>query len=131
MKRSASFFVESRPKIAARALAVSPNEMGLSCAWRKALKLQKMNDSIASLLEEASQLSSGASARNRIEDRLLEESEITSMAQVATLVEAVARRAAIENAQAGDEDSAETLIESAQTIADALRRLHEIIQEMA
>lgn len=100
-------------------------------AFPKSSKLQKMNDSIASLLEEASELNPGASARNRIEDRVLEESEITSMAQVATLVEAVARRAAIENGQAGDEDSAEVLLESAQTIADALRRLHEIIQEMA
>ncbi len=90
-----------------------------------------MNDSIASLLEEASLLSLGSKNRNRLEDRVLENSEITSMAQVATLVEAVARRAALENGEAGDEDSAHILMESAQTIADALRRLHEIIQEMA
>ncbi|PQV63324.1 hypothetical protein B1R32_11351 [Abditibacterium utsteinense] len=90
-----------------------------------------MNDSLASLLEEASTLSLGASARNRLEDRVLEESEITSMAQIATLVEAVARRAALENGAFGDHDSAEVLFESAQTIAEALRRLHEIIQEMA
>lgn len=90
-----------------------------------------MNDSLASLLEEASTLPLGTNSRNRLENRVLEESEITSMAQVATLVEAVARRAALENGEAGDHDSAEVLFESAQTIAEALRRLHEIIQEMA
>ena len=90
-----------------------------------------MNESLAALLEEASTLALGNGARNRIENRVLEGSEITTMNQVATLLEAVARRAAQETAESGDESAADALFENAQTIADALRRLGEIIGTLA
>lgn len=90
-----------------------------------------MEESLAQLLEDASQLPIGSGARNRLENRVLEGSEITTLNQVATLVEAVARRSALEIGEGGDESAADSLFESAQTIADALRRLHEIIGTMA
>lgn len=90
-----------------------------------------MNESLASLLEEASTLAIGSGARNRLENRALEGSEITTMNQLATLVEAVARRAALEINETGDESGGGAVFESAQTIADALRRLHEIIATLA
>ena len=90
-----------------------------------------MNESLAEILEEAGALAIGSGARNRLENRVLEGSEITTLTQVATLVEAVARRAALEISESGDESAAEGLFESAQTIADALRRLHEVIGTLA
>ncbi|RYG75282.1 hypothetical protein EON80_01185 [bacterium] len=90
-----------------------------------------MSDTIAHILDEASHLPIHSDARNRLEDKVLEDTEIVNMEQVATLVEAVARRAAYENGASGDEDSAQALLDSSQTISEALRRLHEIIQSMA
>ncbi len=90
-----------------------------------------MNESLAQLLEEASTLAIGNSARNRLENRVLEGSEITTMNQLATLVEAVARRAAEEIAESSDESSGDAVFDSAQAIADALRRLGEIIATLA
>ena len=90
-----------------------------------------MNESLAALLEEASTLAIGSGARNRLENRALEGSEITTMNQVATLVEAVARRAAMEISESGDENAGDAVFENAQTVADALRRLGEIIETLA
>lgn len=89
------------------------------------------NESLAALLEEASALAIGSGTRNRLENRVLEGSEITTMNQVATLVEAVARRAALEISESGDQSSGDAIFESAQTVADALRRLDEIIGSLA
>ncbi len=86
---------------------------------------------IASLLDKAEQLPLHSSDRRRIETRVLEETEITNFNQVATLVEGLALSAALENGASGDEDTAEALFAQAQTIADALRRLHDLIQELA
>jgi hypothetical protein len=88
-------------------------------------------ETIADLLEEAATLPITSPSRNRLEDQVLEETGITTMNQVATLVEAVARRAALENGAHGDEDSAEALFGSAQTISSALRKLHDLIQTLA
>ena len=90
-----------------------------------------MNESLAALLEEAGALAIGSGARNRLENRALEGSEITTMNQVATLVEAVARSAALEISESGDQSSGDAIFESAQTVADALRRLHELIGTLA
>ena len=86
---------------------------------------------IASLLDKAEQLPLNSSERRRIETKILEETEITNFNQVATLVEALALSAALENGASGDEDTAEALFANAQTIAEALRRLHELIQDLA
>lgn len=90
-----------------------------------------MNESLAALLEEASTLALGSGARNRLENRALEGSEITTLNQVATLLEAVARRAALEISESGDENAADGIFANAETIADALRRLGEIIGTLA
>ena len=90
-----------------------------------------MHESLAALLEEASTLAIGSGARNRLENRALEGSEITTMNQVATLVEAVARRAAMEINENGAENGGDAIFDSAQTVADALRRLGEIIETLA
>ena len=86
---------------------------------------------IASQLDKAEQLPLNSSERRRIETKILEETEITNFNQVATLVEALALSAALENGASGDEDTAEALFANAQTIAEALRRLHELIQDLA
>lgn len=90
-----------------------------------------MSESIAELLTQAGALSVNSPARNRLEDRVLEESQITNMEQLATLVEAVARRAALENGAYGDQDTAEALFQNAQTISESLRMMHELIQSLA
>ncbi len=89
------------------------------------------HESLAALLEEAGTLAIGSGARNRLENRVLEGSEITTMNQLATLVEAVARRAALEISESSDESSGDAVFESAVTIADALRSLGEIIETLA
>jgi hypothetical protein len=52
------------------------------------------------------------------------------MNQSATLVEAVARRAAIENGASGDTETAEELFNSSLTISESLRMLHELVQSL-
>lgn len=47
------------------------------------------------------------------------------MEQLATLVEAVARRAAFENGAYGDQETAEALFQNAQTISESLQMMHE------
>ena len=86
---------------------------------------------IATLLNKAEQLPLNSTERRRLETKVLEETEITNFNQVATLVEGLALSAALENGAQGDEDTAEALFANAQTIADALRRLHELIQDLA
>ena len=86
---------------------------------------------IASLLDKAEQLPLNSPDRRRLETRVLEETEITNFNQVATLVVGLALSAALENGASGDEDTAEALFAQAQTIAGALRRLHDLIQELA
>ena len=88
-------------------------------------------DNIANLLDKAEQLPLNSSDRRRLETRVLEETEITNFNQVATLVEGLALSAALENGASGDEDTAEALFANAQTIAEALRRLHDLIQDLA
>jgi len=88
-------------------------------------------DNIASLLDKAEQLPLNSPDRRRIETRVLEETEITNFNQVATLVEGLALSAALENGSSGDEDTAEALFSQAQLISEALRRLHDLIQELA
>jgi predicted house-cleaning noncanonical NTP pyrophosphatase (MazG superfamily) len=90
-----------------------------------------MAESIADLLDEAGRLPLNNSSRNRLEERVLEATEITNMEQLATLVEAVAARAAAENASHGDREMADSLFAGAQTISESLRRMHDIIQSMA
>jgi hypothetical protein len=90
-----------------------------------------MPESIAELLEQAGNLPTNSAARNRLEDRVLEESQITNMNQLATLVEAIARRAALENGAYGDQDTAEELFASSLTISESLRMMHELIQTLA
>ena len=86
---------------------------------------------IASQLDRAAVLPLNSPERRRIETKILDETGITNFNQVATLVEGLALSAALENGSSGDEDTAEALFTNAQTIADALRRLHELIQELA
>ena len=86
---------------------------------------------IATQLDKAATLPLNSSERRRIETRILDETEITNFNQVAALVEALALSAALENGSSGDEDTAEALFANAQTIADALRRLHDLIQDLA
>ena len=86
---------------------------------------------IAALLDRAALLPLNSSERRRLETKVLDETEITNFNQVAALVEGLALSAALENGAHGDEDTAEALFAQAQTIADALRRLHELIQELA
>lgn len=86
---------------------------------------------IASLLDKAEQLPLNSPERRRIETKILDETEITNFNQVATLVEGLALSAALENGASGDEDTAEALFANAQIIAEALRRLHELIQDLA
>ena len=86
---------------------------------------------IATQLDRAADLPLNSSERRRIEARVLEETEITNFNQVAALVEALALSAALENGSSGDEDTAEALFAQAQTISEALRRLHDLIQELA
>ena len=88
-------------------------------------------DNIANLLDKAEQLPLNSPDRRRLETRVLEETEITNFNQVATLVEGLALSAALENGASGDQDTAEALFAQAQTIAEALRRLHDLIQELA
>lgn len=87
--------------------------------------------SIADLLDQTAALPLNSEARRRLETRVLDETEITNFNQLAAFVEALALSAALENGAGGDEDSAEALFAQAQTISDALRRLHELIQELA
>ena len=89
-----------------------------------------MND-IATLLDQAAALPLNSEARRRLETRVLEETGVTNFNQIAAFVEALALSAAIENGTGGDEDTAEALFAQAQTISEALRRLHELIQELA
>ena len=86
---------------------------------------------IATLLDRAAQLPLNSAERRRIETKVLEETEITNFNQVATLVEGLALSAALENGSSGDEDTAEALFANAQIIAEALRRLHDLIQDLA
>ncbi len=86
---------------------------------------------IASQLDKAAQLPLNSSERRRIEARVLEETAITNFNQVAALVEGLALSAALENGSSGDEDTAEALFAQAQLISEALRRLHDLIQELA
>ncbi len=86
---------------------------------------------IASQLDKAAGLPINSAERRRIETRVLEETEITNFNQVAALVEGLALSAALENGASGDEDTAEALFANAQTIAEALRRLHDLIQDLA
>lgn len=88
-------------------------------------------DTIAQLLDEAAHLPINSPARTRLEKRVLNETGITNMNQVAGLVEAVALHAALENGAYGDQDTAEALFEQAQTISAALRKMHELIQTIA
>ncbi|BCM88717.1 hypothetical protein IAD21_00559 [Abditibacteriota bacterium] len=88
-------------------------------------------DTIAQLLDQSSTLPINSDARKRLEKRVLNETEITNFNQVAALVEAVAIHAALENGASGDEDTAEALFAQAQTISEALRKLHELIQTLA
>lgn len=90
-----------------------------------------MPDNIADILDEAGRLPLNSAARNRLEDAALEESGITNFNQLATFVEAVARRAAQENGASGDTETAEELFGSSLTISESLRMLHEIIQSLA
>ena len=86
---------------------------------------------IASQLDKAAQLPLNSAERRRIETKILEATEITNFNQVATLVEGLALSAALENGASGDEDTAEALFANAQIIAEALRRLHDLIQDLA
>ena len=86
---------------------------------------------IASQLDKAALLPLNSSERRRIETKILDETAITNFNQVATLVEGLALSAALENGSSGDEDTAEALFANAQTIAEALRRLHDLIQDLA
>ena len=86
---------------------------------------------IASQLDKAALLPLNSAERRRIETKILEETEITNFNQVATLVEGLALSAALENGASGDEDTAEALFANAQIIAEALRRLHDLIQDLA
>ena len=86
---------------------------------------------IATQLDKAATLPLNSTERRRIETKILEETEITNFNQVATLVEGLALSAALENGSSGDEDTAEALFAQAQTISEALRRLHDLIQELA
>lgn len=88
-------------------------------------------DNIASQLDKAELLPLNSSERRRLETRVLEETAITNFNQVATLVEGLALSAALENGAHGDEDTAEALFAQAQLISEALRRLHDLIQELA
>ncbi len=63
-------------------------------------------DPIAQLLDEAAQLPINSAARTRLEKRVLNETGITNMNQVAGLVEAVALHAALENGASGDQETA-------------------------
>lgn len=90
-----------------------------------------MPENIADLLDDAGKLPVNSPSRNRLEDLILEETGVTNMVQLATFVEAVARRASLENGAYGDQDSAEELFASSLTISESLRMLHEIIQTMA
>jgi hypothetical protein len=87
--------------------------------------------SIAELLEQAAQLPVNSPPRRELEQRILEETGITNMNQLATLVEALGISAALENGAYGDQDTAEELFAHAKTIADTLRRSHEVIQTIA
>ena len=86
---------------------------------------------IAALLDQAERLPLNSSERRRIETRVLEATEITNFNQIAALVEGLALSAALENGASGDEDTAEALFAQAQLISEALRRLHDLIQELA
>lgn len=88
-------------------------------------------DSVADLLDQAATLPVNSAERKRLEKRVLQETEITNFNQCAALVEAVAIHAALENGASGDEDTAEALFVQAQTISEALRKLHELIQTLA
>ncbi|BCM90157.1 hypothetical protein IAD21_02008 [Abditibacteriota bacterium] len=88
-------------------------------------------DTIAHLLNHAATLPINSDARKRLEKRVLNETEITNFNQVVVLVEAVAIHAALENGASGDEDTAEALFAQSQTISEALRNLHELIQTLA
>lgn len=87
--------------------------------------------SIAELLDQASLLPFNSPARRELEIKILEETGITNMNQLATLVEALGISAALENGAYGDEDTAEQLFAHTKTIADTLRHLHEVIQSIA
>ena len=90
-----------------------------------------MNESLAQQLEEAATLSTGSSARQRIEERILKETEVTNFAQMATFTEVLSHWAAGEIEEGGDESGADAVLANAQIIVEALNRLHEVIQEMA
>lgn len=86
---------------------------------------------IASQLDKAATLPLNSAERRRIETKILDETGIANFNQVAALVEGLALSAALENGASGDEDTAEALFANAQIIAEALRRLHELIQDLA
>lgn len=90
-----------------------------------------MKETLAQLLDDAAELSVGSSARNRIEQRILEETEVVNFWQLATFADVLAHRAALEIEQSGDVDSAQGVLSHAQTISEAMRKLHDLIQTMA
>jgi len=87
--------------------------------------------SIAELLDQAAQLPINSPSRRELEVKVLEETGITNMNQLATFVEALGTAAALENGAYGDEDTAEQLFAHAQTVANTLRKLHDLIQTIA
>lgn len=90
-----------------------------------------MNETLAELLEETAQYEIDSQKRVRLGQEILEASGVTNMNQLATFVEVLAYNAAVENGAHGDEETAEALFGNASTIANALRKLHDLIQEMA
>jgi len=86
---------------------------------------------VAELLDQAAILPINSPARRELEVKVLEETGITNMNQLATLVEALGISAALENGAYGDEDTAEQLFAHAQTVANTLRKLHDLIQTIA
>ena len=86
---------------------------------------------VATLLDKAALLPLNSSERRRLETQVLEATAITNFNQIAALVEGLALNAARENGSFGDEETAEALFAQAQTISEALRRLHDLIQELA
>lgn len=89
-----------------------------------------MDETLAQHLDATAELSVSNSARNRIEQRILEETEIVNFWQLATFCDVLAHRVALEVQEGGDYDSSEALLANAQTISETMRRLHEVIQTM-
>ncbi len=60
---------------------------------RERATLRAREESLAAKLEEAATLAIGSGSRKRLEERILEETEVTNFAQLATFAEILAYRA--------------------------------------